>query len=84
VAGAGPGYTWSADNPNTRSEIDKIVRQPNHRRRVDYVFVGSWHAHPKAYCRVCATKLVLDQPENGLWGSDHFGVLVDLEMGKVV
>ncbi len=84
VAGDGPGYTWSIDNPNTRSEIDKIVRQPNHRRRVDYVFVGSWCAHPKAHSRVCAAKLVLDQPDDGLWGSDHFGVSVDLEIGKAV
>jgi endonuclease/exonuclease/phosphatase family metal-dependent hydrolase len=83
VAGDGPGYTWSANNPNTCLEIEKIVRQPNHERRVDYVFIGSWHAHPRAYGRVGAARLVLDQPDNGLWGSDHFGVLVDLEIAKV-
>src|ERR671925_792379 len=54
VAGEGPGHTWTVDNPNARSVIDQIVRQPAHRRRVDYVFVGSWHAHPHAHCRIRA------------------------------
>lgn len=82
VAGEGPGYTWAADNPNAQSVIEQIVRQPNHRRRVDYVFVGSWHAHPKAHCRIQATRLAFDQPSEGIWASDHFGVVVDLEIGK--
>jgi endonuclease/exonuclease/phosphatase family metal-dependent hydrolase len=82
VGGDGPGYTWASDNPNTRSEIDKIVRQPNHRRRVDYVFTGSWHAHPNAHCHVRTARLAFDKPEAGIWGSDHFGVVVDFEIGK--
>jgi len=28
VAGDGPGYTWTVDNPNAQSVIDQIVRQP--------------------------------------------------------
>src|SRR5205807_3863561 len=31
VAGEGPGYTWTDDNPNARLEMDRIVRQPNYR-----------------------------------------------------
>jgi hypothetical protein len=27
-------------------------------------------------------KLAFDKPVNGLWASDHFGVVVDLEIGK--
>jgi endonuclease/exonuclease/phosphatase family metal-dependent hydrolase len=80
VAGEGPGFTWSVDNPNARSVIDSIVRQPNHRRRIDYVFVGSWHAHPNAQCQIKAATLAFDQPLDGVWVSDHFGVLVDLEL----
>jgi len=81
VADSGPGHTWAVDNPNARSEIDKIIRQPNYRRRIDYVFVGSWHAHPKAHCHVQAATLAFDQPIDGLWASDHYGVVVDLEVG---
>jgi endonuclease/exonuclease/phosphatase family metal-dependent hydrolase len=82
VAGNGLGHTWVAENPNAKSEIDQIVRQPNHRRRLDYIFTGSWYAHPKAHCRVQAATLAFDRPSNGLWASDHFGVVVDLEVGK--
>jgi endonuclease/exonuclease/phosphatase (EEP) superfamily protein YafD len=35
VAGEGPGYTWDIDNPNARSEMEAIIRQPRHRRRID-------------------------------------------------
>jgi len=38
VAGEGPGYTWNIDNPNAHSEMASIIRQPHHRRRIDYVF----------------------------------------------
>ena len=82
VAGKGPGHTWTSDNPNANSQIDKIIRQPNHRRRIDYIFVGSWHAHPRAQCSVQACKLAFDRPRKGIWPSDHFGVVADLDVAK--
>jgi endonuclease/exonuclease/phosphatase family metal-dependent hydrolase len=82
VAGEGPGHTWTAENPTARAEIDEIVRQPNHRRRLDYILVGSWHAHPKARCRVKRVSLALDQPVDGIWPSDHFGVVADLDITR--
>ena len=82
VAGDGPGYTWSADNPIAASVIDQIVRQPDHRRRIDYVFTGSWHAHPKAHCHVTAATIAFDQPVDGVWASDHFGLVVDVDIGN--
>jgi endonuclease/exonuclease/phosphatase family metal-dependent hydrolase len=82
VGGRGPGHTWTVDNPNGKSEIDKVVRQPDIRKRIDYVFVGSWDTHPKAFCRVEAAALAFDQPIDGIWVSDHFGVVVDLDIGK--
>jgi endonuclease/exonuclease/phosphatase family metal-dependent hydrolase len=82
VAGEGPGYSWSADNPNASLGIDQIVRQANHHRRVDYVFVGSWDAHPHAYCRVRSAMLAFHQPIDDIWPSDHFGVVVDLDIGS--
>jgi endonuclease/exonuclease/phosphatase family metal-dependent hydrolase len=83
VAGDGPGHTWNIDNPNARSEIDQVIRQPEHRRRIDYVLVGSWHAHPRARCRIRSAALAFDRPsDDGVWASDHFGVVVDVEVGR--
>jgi endonuclease/exonuclease/phosphatase family metal-dependent hydrolase len=81
VAGEGSGYTWDIDNPNGRAEMDKIIRQPNHRRRIDYVFVGSWYAHPKAHCYIKSAKLAFDEQIDGVWLSDHYGVSVELDIG---
>ena len=82
VAGSGPGYTWTVDNPNARSVIEQIVGQPQHRRRIDYVFLGSRRAHPTAHCQVQAAALAFDEPSDGIWPSDHYGVVVDVEIGN--
>jgi endonuclease/exonuclease/phosphatase family metal-dependent hydrolase len=74
VAGDGPGHTWSVDNPLAAAEIDRIVGQPAHRRRIDYVFVGS------AQARITGAQLIGTEPVDGVWLSDHAGVLVDLEV----
>lgn len=82
VAGDGPGHTWSVDNPNAKAGAEQIVRQPGYRDRFDYVFIGSWDAHPKAHARVESAKLAFDRPVDGLWASDHFSLVVDLEIGR--
>ena len=82
VAGEGPGYTWTVDNPNAKRGADQIVKQPGYRGRFDYVFIGSWDAHPKARARVTSAKLAFDGPIDGVWASDHFGLVVDLDVGK--
>jgi endonuclease/exonuclease/phosphatase family metal-dependent hydrolase len=82
VAGDGPGFTWSADNAAARAEMEQIVRQPGYRRRLDYILVGSWHAHPRAHCRVEAAALAFTEPDAGVWASDHFGVIADVEIGE--
>jgi endonuclease/exonuclease/phosphatase family metal-dependent hydrolase len=83
VAAEGLGHTWTVDNPNAQLEMDRIVRQPNHKRRIDYVFVGSWDAHPNAHCRILEASLAFNRPDEGIWPSDHFGVVADLEIGNV-
>jgi len=80
IAGDGPGHTWTSDNPAAAAEIDQIVRQPNHRRRIDYILIGSSHAHPNARCHVRRAAPAFDQPTDGVWASDHFGVLAELEI----
>jgi len=82
LAGDGPGHTWTVDNPNAKAGAEQIVRQEGYRNRFDYVFVGGWDAHPKAHARVTSAKLAFDKPIDGLWASDHFGVVVDLEIRK--
>ena len=80
LAGDGDGITWSSDNPNAATGIDQIVRQSPHHRRIDYVFIGGWDAHPHAQARVLEARRVLDRPVAGIWPSDHFGVFVTLEI----
>jgi endonuclease/exonuclease/phosphatase family metal-dependent hydrolase len=82
VAGDGPGYTWTVDNPNASGVIDQIVKQPGHRSRFDYVFVGSWDAHPKAHARIQSAALAFDRSIDGIQVSDHFGLVIDLEVGR--
>lgn len=74
------GATWTVDNASAAAEIDAIVRQPAHRRRLDYVFVGSWHAHPRARAEVRAATVVLNAAVDDVWPSDHYGLLVDLDV----
>lgn len=59
VAGAGPGHTWTVDNPLAAAEIERVIGQPGHRRRIDYVFVGSAHAHPRGRARIAAARLLV-------------------------
>jgi hypothetical protein len=59
------------DNPLAAGEIGRVIGQPGHRRRIDYVFVGSAHAHPRARARIVAAWLVADRPVGGVWLSDH-------------
>jgi endonuclease/exonuclease/phosphatase family metal-dependent hydrolase len=75
-AGDGPGWTWSVDNPLAAAEIERVLGRPEHRARIDHVLAG-----PGA--RVTAARLVGDRPIEGVWLSDHAGVLVDLEVPVV-
>jgi endonuclease/exonuclease/phosphatase family metal-dependent hydrolase len=68
VAGAGPGTTWSADNPLAAAEI---TRTGGRAGRIDYVFAG-------AGAQIVSARLTGDRPVDGVWLSDHAGVLADL------
>ncbi|GAA3950563.1 endonuclease/exonuclease/phosphatase family protein [Actinoplanes auranticolor] len=83
VAGDGPGHTWTVDNPLAAAEIERVIGQPGHRRRIDYVFAGSAHAHPQASARIVAAGLMADRPVDGVWLSDHAGVVADLDIGRI-
>lgn len=66
----GPGHTWSNDNPHAA-----LDQEPD--RRLDYVlsgFHGSSGRGRPVECRV-----VGDAPIDGVWPSDHYGVLAVLQ-----
>ena len=63
------GATWSNDNPFAAASLDLD-------RRIDHILVAA----PKAGgCgQPLATRIFGDQPVDGMYGSDHFGVVTDL------
>ena len=65
----GPGLTWSNANPHAA-----LDEEPD--RRLDYIFSG-FHG-PSAAGRPLACRVVADEPVEGVWPTDHFGVLADL------
>ncbi|MFC5267411.1 endonuclease/exonuclease/phosphatase family protein [Kribbella qitaiheensis] len=69
VAGNGPGYTWTVDNPVAAEELARLLGDPDRRRRIDYILTR---------CAVRSVELVGDDPVEGVWLSDHFGVLAEL------
>ncbi len=69
-----PGPTFDARNPLVRAgEVATAVS-----RRIDVVLVRSGIHGPTLQVRSCAR--VLDEPVGGVWASDHFGVVADLDL----
>ena len=67
--GDGPGFTWSNTNPWAATSLDVD-------RRIDYLLVG----HPKrgGVGHVVNAELLGDEPVDGVYPSDHFGLVADL------
>ena len=65
-----PGDTFTPDNP--------LVADPDWPfRRIDYILVRCGdHGGPTLGIRSC--KRVFDEPIDGVWASDHFGVTADV------
>lgn len=74
IRGDGPGHTWRRDNVFAARE-----HYPD--RRIDYIFVRGpdrWHRGEPLAARV-----VLDQPRDGVFASDHFGVYAEVRATAV-
>jgi endonuclease/exonuclease/phosphatase family metal-dependent hydrolase len=65
----GPGFTWSNRNPYARAAIE-----PD--RRIDYVLAG--YPQPSGIGRIERCRVVCDDEIDGVWPSDHFGVLAEI------
>ncbi|MBI3783407.1 MAG: endonuclease/exonuclease/phosphatase family protein [Deltaproteobacteria bacterium] len=68
---AGPGFTW--DNRNTYAHL---AFEPN--RRIDYVFVGLGDGSGRGWIE--SARVVLDEPVGGVFPSDHFGMLAEVQI----
>jgi endonuclease/exonuclease/phosphatase family metal-dependent hydrolase len=64
-----PGYTYDRKN-------GFALRAHEPSSRIDYIYVRGPDARMRG--EPLAAKLVLDQPEDGVWPSDHFGVLAEI------
>jgi endonuclease/exonuclease/phosphatase family metal-dependent hydrolase len=69
AGGDAPGYTWSNDNPFARATL-------NIDQRIDHILVG----RPKlgGVGHVLDVRVVGDEPVDGMFGSDHYGLVAEL------
>ncbi len=71
---AEPGFTFDAGNPLVRAgEVATAVS-----RRIDYILVRT-EAHGPTL-QVLSCNRLLDRSVDGVWASDHFGVVADLAL----
>lgn len=71
AVGRGPGETFCRRNPYTA-----VAREYD--RRLDYILTRGPDRHGRGEPLAC--RVVLDEPEGGVWPSDHFGVLAELSV----
>jgi endonuclease/exonuclease/phosphatase family metal-dependent hydrolase len=69
-----PGHTFSSENPLVRAgEVATAVS-----RRIDHVLVRADAHGPTLQVLACAR--LLDHAVDGVWASDHFGVVADVAL----
>jgi endonuclease/exonuclease/phosphatase family metal-dependent hydrolase len=67
-----PGHTFTPENPI-------MIGRDWPFRRIDYVFVGCGE-HEGPTLEIVRCERLFDEPVDGVWASDHFGLVVDLEV----
>lgn len=72
---AEPGATFTPDNALTTSAEDGTW-ELELGRRIDYILVRCVENGPTLHITTCDR--FLDEPVDGVWGSDHFGVTAEL------
>ena len=69
AGGGADGTTWSTRNPYGRHHLEPDLR-------IDYIFVGP--PKPNGVGDIEDCKVVCDEPSDGVWPSDHFGVVAEI------
>jgi endonuclease/exonuclease/phosphatase family metal-dependent hydrolase len=69
-----PGHTFTAENPLVTAENWDWELELG--RRIDYILVRCSAHGPTLDIRAC--ERLFDEPVDGVWASDHFGVVADL------
>jgi endonuclease/exonuclease/phosphatase family metal-dependent hydrolase len=69
-----PGFTFTPANPLVRAG----QMPAGEARRIDYILIRAGDHGPTLSVSRC--DLVLDHPVDGVWASDHFGVVADLTL----
>ncbi len=64
-----PGWTWDRRNPHVAATFEPDAR-------IDYVFVGL--PNDRGQGHILDIELIGTEPTEGIWPSDHFGVLAQL------
>lgn len=74
-----PGHTFTPCNPVVKDEFVKGMRPFRDWpfRRIDYIFLR-YGAHGGTSLDITACERIFDEPVNGVWASDHFGLVADL------
>jgi len=65
------GLTWDYRNPHAEMERDKMAE-----RRIDYILVRT---QTGPFKKILSSKVVFDEPRNGIWPSDHLGVMTEFQ-----
>ena len=74
-----PGHTFTPINPLVRDGVVKNMRPFKDWpfRRIDYIFLRLG-AHGGNALDILACERIFDEPVDGVWASDHFGLIADL------
>jgi endonuclease/exonuclease/phosphatase family metal-dependent hydrolase len=73
-----PGHTFTPRNPLVVTGADNWPLELG--RRIDYVMVRCVERGPTLEIR--ASERIFDEPVEGVWASDHFGVVADLALPR--
>ena len=73
-----PGHTFTADNPLLSEGT--WPQEPG--RRIDHIMIRCGDHGPTLDVAACAR--IFDQPVDGVWATDHFGVVADLVLPQAV
>jgi endonuclease/exonuclease/phosphatase family metal-dependent hydrolase len=78
-----PGHTFTPANPVVKDEVVKNMHPFRDWpfRRIDYIFLR-FGAHGGQALDIEACARVFDKPVDGIWASDHFGLVADLAVPR--